>query len=727
MTTIDTVAQRTEKFKISTDLSIVWVSRPLTYGKASPPRPCVHHVIVLDCSGSMWDSHPKMRKQLSEKLFTLVSEGDSVSVVWFSGRGESGVAIELAQLPTLREVAAMQKLFERWIKPIGLTGFKEPLADVRALLGRTSKRGEAVSLFFLSDGCDNQWPREEIMKEIDLLAPMLMAATIVEYGYYADRALLAKMAERFGGAHVFAEDFVKFEPTLQSALLGHVDVGPRADAAVGGALGGVAYHLGEDHLHVYDAAGGMISVAEAVLEGGGVWYLTKDATSALPFITPGTSAIYTSALYAALAVFSTRMMPEVIYPILRQLSDVRFVRRYGSLFGKQAYTEFMVEAEAAAYDTTLRGIEGIDPLAVPADDAFTVLDLLEMLSSNPDCKLLLDDPRFRYSRISRKRLDATEGEKLKFVGDAQPGGYQVSNLTWNEDRANVSVLVKREGVVDLGGRLPFAGKVPQSFPTFVYRNYAIVADGMRNVDTLIIRAPRAVLDELYANGVDLNATDSLESGARAEIKLEGMPVLNRAKVARISAKSLFTKCAELEEKRARLKVFKTYLAEEKRSETWDERYGKEGASWLKEQGLTAWSGFQPPRTKQVEASDYYLGKVLEVKIKGWSSLPSVKDVTSGKSKNAPAQYMALAISEAEGAKASLGPTFQKWVVGAVNMLTAETRALLREIAKEKFAVIVSGTWFSEFKSLEERAVLGLTVGGKPTEVEAVMSEEKVLL
>jgi hypothetical protein len=733
-----------------------YIVRKCIEAPAAPPPEPTHHVLVLDCSGSMAGVHAEMRRALSEKLYTLVGEEDVVSVVWFSGRSEHGVIVERAPVPTLKEVQKLQKLFDRWIRPVGLTGFQGPLADVRKVL--EGRAGEKVSLFFLSDGFDNQSSRAEIMAEIDALAPKLSAATIVEFGYYADRALLTKMAERFGGSLVFAEDFAGYEPLVEAALGEGGQGGPTVDVACEGALRDVSFALYAQSWRVgtFEVAGGKSTVHEAAMGAevvaqavknayyetveelaaayavysaagfGGLYYLTRTPPKGARFVPEATAAMV-SALYAALSIYAARLEPEIIYAILRDLGDVSFIEDYGTLFGKQAHTDFMRAAVDAAFEPGLRLSKGHDRAAVPADDAYTILDLLTLLSTDERCRVLLDHPSFKYSRISRGRDDATEGEQLRFVGLPKPEGYFVDHLTWNEDRANVSILVRRTGTVDLSGRLPFTGKVPEKFDTYVWRNYAIVKDGIRNVSTLVVRVPIAMADTMRVKGCKLEQLSLDGDMATVQITLDRMPVLNRTQVKRAGAKELFAMCASLEELRAKNKVLKAYVTEERRSAAWDERYGKEAADWLRAQGLTEWGGYQPPKTKQSEASDYYMGKLLEVKIKGWSSLPPVKDVISGKAKNAPALWMRAYVQEVEIKKASLGNKFDAWVSAQQKAIQCEVTALIREVAKLKFAVIVSGMGFAEFPDVNAEMRLPIQIAGAPGEAVAVMSEEKIYL
>lgn len=710
---------------------------PDAAAKPQKPDP-IHHILVLDCSGSMTASHPKMRKALSDKLYTLVGEDDVVSIVWFSGKGEHGLVVERAPVPTLREVQKLQKIFERWIRPVGWTGFKGPLIDVHTLLStpvvRADGRAERASLFFLTDGMENQWPRAEVFEAVDAIKPLLSGATVVEYGYYADRAMLSKMAERLGGALVFAEDFLAYEPAVESAIRAGCVTGASIEIDAPGAVRDVVFclHAATERVVTFEAVYGVAKISDSLLEAsgvGGAFYLTKTPPAGTEVVAPGwpMPSAMTSALYAALGVFAVRLEPDVIYPILKDLGDVSFIEDYGSLFGKQAYSDFLTAATDAAFEPALRASKGIDRSAVPRDDAYTVLDLLTLLSLDERSRVLLDHPSFRYARISRERVDATEGEHLTFRATRRDDGYGVKNLTWNEDRANVSILVQREGVVDLTGRLPFSGVVPNEFPTYVWRNYAIVKDGIRNVSRLAVKVPSATLDAMRAGGCQLEVIGVEGDMVTVVVTLDRMPILNRSQVSRASAGKLFDLCAGLTELRARNKVLKSFVTEERRSETWDERYGKEAADWLRMQGLTEWGGYQPPKTTQVEAKDFYLGKLLEVKIKGWSSLPSVKDVGSGKSKNGPGLFMKSILDEVEQKKAALGKGFDAYVAAEQKAVQGKVTALTREAAKIKFAVIVSGSGFLEFPDVAAEMKLTTQLGGKPVEATAVMSEEKIFL
>jgi hypothetical protein len=95
----------------------------------------------------------------------------------------------------------------------------------------------------------------------------------------------------------------------------------------------------------------------------------------------------------------------------------------------------------------------------------------------------------------------------------------------------------------------------------------------------------------------------------------------------VSAKELFAKQLQVETIKGKNKVFKDYLKalEPKTSVVWKNQYGEEAVTWLSEMGLTEYNGFNP-KVKSAESTDFYIGKELDVKVKGLSALPKVSDV-----------------------------------------------------------------------------------------------------
>lgn len=736
---------------------------------------CVNHVAVIDCSGSMSSDLVRLRAALQAKLPSLVKEGDTVSLLWFSGRGEFGPLLEGETVTTLRDLARINGLIDRWLRPQGLTGFKEPIVAVGELIDRVSKKnGHGFSLFFMSDGMDNQWPREDVLAALARVAPRVRSTTIVEYGYYADRPMLAAMAERAGGQLIHADSFDRYEPAFEHALSKSVPDAPRVPVAVpSDAIGGIVFELPGD---------GEI-VAHAVIDGQ---VLVSGATRYLWWLSPAPSSNTNpwvggfaphAAEYAALSLFAVRMRPDVVFPLLRDTGDVRFIRMFANCFGKQAYSAFMEAARLAAYDPSLRLVEGRDSSLVPAEDAFTVLDVLRVLSEDEGARLLLDDPSFQYSRITRKRVDADENlgakdqarvdelsaqmkgeqnaaklreiqaqideildakrEALAFTADPQPDGVEVDSLTLNEVSPNVSVLVRRPGVVDLA---PRAGEMPASlrgqlgegegqvkFPTFIFRNYAIVAHGILNVARLPVRVSPETRAKLSASGVRLE-----EVGDATCVDLSGLPILNRRMVRTVTLRETAELACELVRLRAAQKIYKAYAQEydDGAAIAFTAKYGADAAAWLEEQGITAGGGFNPKRV-QAKATDFILGKELAVKVKGYSTLPPVakvqEKIAGGGKLNGPESLMRSTIDEVGTFLRDYPAKLHKdWVLGKKKANGAQVRAISYRMSQIAFSLIVGQVWFSDMPTIDD-ATVTVPIGGVDVQVTAELREVKIEL
>ena len=113
-----------------------------------------HHCLVIDVSGSMWRDLADIRRAISERLVRFMGQDDLLSVIWFSGRRQAGALLEGERVGDLGEVARVRALLDRWLRPVGLTGFVEPLQLAADLLERHAA-SHAGSLVFMSDGWDN--------------------------------------------------------------------------------------------------------------------------------------------------------------------------------------------------------------------------------------------------------------------------------------------------------------------------------------------------------------------------------------------------------------------------------------------------------------------------------------------------------------------------------------------------------------------------------------------
>jgi hypothetical protein len=761
-------------------------------------RPPVNHMIVLDCSGSMAGDLPRIREQLKRKVPMILQKEDTLSIIWFSGKGQFGILLEAEPVSTLADLQEVNRAIDRWLQPVGMTGFKEPLLAVAELAKKIQdKRPNSVaSLVFMSDGYDNQWDRASILAAAEKAGVGMAATTIVEYGFYADRVLLSQMAELAGGSLVFQQDFDHYAPAFESCLTKLMSSSPKVPVQISNTpVEGVLFSLTGTDLIQYACQNGQVLVPEDLKS---LWYLSgapvgtvMPIQDAIPHSSQDTTDILKAA-FGALATLALKAKPDLAYQILKSVGDVRVIQEFGGCFGKQKYSEFRDHCIRLATGQEQPFKDGWDPNAVPDDNCFTLMGLLKVLSEDEDCRLLLDSKDFQYKRIGRAQVDnqdltdeeaskvqslqasmqgvkdpkvlaatnreiqaildeAAKREALKFTPDPQPQGYEVSKLTFAEDRANVSVLVRKEGVCKLPGDRPEG--VPEDFKTFIWRNYTIIKDGIVNVEKLPVRLPKGVCKSLVAAGLPESCLLAPEGEDREALlkrfrkaaqdrplevvfDLSKLPVLNRAMIQQSKAEHLFRLCWEALKAKAGQKVvgdFKKNLFPQKGSQGLADLYGQAASEWLKEHGLTD-GGFSP-RTKQAESTDQYMAKELEVKIKGFSSLPSMNELTKKmaaatdkKPLTGGAKLMGASYQEAvkdqpalKTASTAATPEVQAYLDKSLTAYRQEARRLMFEIAQAKFVVIVGQVWFQEFASLEENT-LTLNLDGQDILFTAEMRE-----
>ena len=744
----------------------------LTVGSDAPAGipPSVSRIFVCDVSGSMWNDLPQVGRHLKNNISLTVADGDTLTLMWFSGRGQFGTIVEGYRVDDVADLSALHGAIDRYLSPVGLTGFTEPLQAVKRSIGRlrAADPSAAISLVFMSDGYDNVGTRAGVLAAAADLSEDIAAGAVVEYGWHANRSLLTAMAEAMGVPYVFAEDFERFAPMLDAEFRRTVDGVRKRDLALGEApLHDVCFAVRGGTVACYGVLDGRARVPEDI---GMVYFLSarpqggRTGLGAAEFAgSLDARSEDPAGLYAALAILSQRMASGDVLRVLKALGDVRLIRMFANCFGKQQYSAFQAAAVSAAVDARLRWTDGYDPALVPPDDAYTVLDLLSDLMEDEGNLLHLSHPAFAYQRIGRRtetaasRLTADEQAEIAalaaaarsaadldrvqvrmaeiaaakpravtFKADAEDAGVPLSSLTLNETRPNVSILVRREGTVDASGN---GVGLPDRVPTFTYRNYAVIRDGIVNVKTLPVSLTRASHTSLLAKGA---VGEPWVDGAVYELSLERLPIVNRRMVGKVSARECFGVQYELAKARAAQKVFKgfedSYFPKERAAGLKD-KFGEAAAEWLKAAGVTD-GGFSP-KTVQAAATDVYIGRELKISLEGMDSLPKVSDVVkklADRKKLTPREaLMAPAILECQdfvdspiyGNAADPKALLKTWLTDKSKAWVKRSRELTRTLAETKFAVVVGQVWFPEFSSLDEGTLTfvaddGAEITGKAT-------------
>jgi hypothetical protein len=521
--------------QVSPKLSLVSVVFPTnTNSQLTTPRVATNHIIVVDCSGSMYGEINKIRKQLQDKLPKLVKPGDTVSIIWFSGRNEWGVIVEGLEVTTPQGLQNLQRALDRDLRARGLTGFKEPLEGTQALIERvTSRTGiNNHSMLFLTDGYDNEWNTAQVVAAVKPLGITLASAVFVEYGYYANRNLLTKLAEEIGGRNIFSQDFPDFDPQFEAFVTSKQTGKPKREVRLPSAAKyEIAFTVDSEGITVYAVDANNTVLVDP--QADRVFYHSVTPVGKEMSLNESSGL----AVYASLNVLSQRMKSQDVWDILAYLGDVEFIDANANAFGKQKLYAFQNMCLETVLGQRKPYAKGFSDSHMPDENAYCVMDLLEDLGKEDENRFLSENPAFRYNRIGAKKVTAVSKEELAlqvelgeamnhyqqalagpkgpatnkliqeaakvttelglklasaattelvFKPHANEQGTPITELVWNEARPNLSVRVKQTGTIDLSG-VKADHTFPYSVETFRYRNYTLVKDGIVNVKELPVR------------------------------------------------------------------------------------------------------------------------------------------------------------------------------------------------------------------------------------------------
>lgn len=713
-----------------------------------------HHIFVIDCSGSMSSELSTIRKDLCNKISTILKPNDSITIIWFSGQNQFGVLLDDYTVNGPIGLEKVKELINKYLTPQGLTAFKQPLEEVKRVVDKVSKdkKGYLHSMFFLTDGCDNCWPTKDIIKAVSELKDTLNGATIVEYGWYCNRELMSNMAQELGGIHTVSKNFQEYEPYLTKQFTNDNKGKRKYVQLTETPEFGVVFNIIDGDVILYTPN----ENNEVLLNVDGetnIFYFTKNEPSGKLlgdsdyFNKSYLSGSYTkdemlNGLYAALFAFSRRSDYNMVSEVLKFIGDVYLIKQKANTFGTQKITELEQKFVDAINDPKQRFLQGYDPDAEPAEDAYCVLDMISDLMSNEENSFYPQHEAFGYKRIGSKAVSkagkVSEEDKNKLekllkenkLSDLQEAlddvknkqtsdlefNYNntlqpcpISDLVWNEKRANLSVQVLYKGYVMLPKN---SFSLPEKFDTQIFRNYTIIKDGICHTYSLPVSLSKDTFDKLQSN--KLLSGEKYEAGKIYILEFSELPVINRKMVDSLSAKDLFHNEYELVKLQASNSFF-NYLKKklfQNASKGFMDLYGKEATDWLATLGLKDY-GFNPPKEIEKQGEEISVN-TLEVKIDKLNTSVTTKDIESAekkidsKAELTPKELLVEpSINEFRQFQSTLKGTnsdklTEEWLYQKSKNFRAHKTKLMTEISKAKFLTIVGKSWFKEFTDRSQK-------------------------
>jgi len=667
-----------------------------------------HYVFVLDNSWSMSWSVSQMRTDLKNKLSTLVKPKDLVTILTFSSAWDVRTVVAGWDISDVsNDTNILHKAIDEHVSARSLTCFDEALDLACKLISWYSQYN--TSVLFLTDGYHNNWwSRKTVIDIVTALSKLANNFTVAEYGTYCDHSFLCDMVEA-AAQHtvsnlIFQENVRYFEPVLDSFTSWKVFSNLRVEIDVPNSNIPFVFAW-EQRFNV---------VNWKAIVPADIW-----CVYGFNLYEPLQTEEDTDRLYALCFHLAQTRSIDLLYQAIEKLGDMFLWEIVCNSFGVE-FTRATEYIRQCITDKSLRRKKWSQPQwAVPAPDAFCVLDLLSLLQDG-DCMLFPWHKDFSYNVISRKKVqrstlweDGQQPYELKFVNSDPDKGYSLKDLVWKKDRANISISITYRGSVDVS-HVPWNTYWISEVPTYTVRNYAIIADGRKNITTLPVSVDFATYKILFEEWVisDVN----FEEWKIFTIDISNIPVINRQMVAEVSAAKLAALSVDELKLQAGSKVIKYLLKQRwiEKENPYEKIYSEEVTSWLK----SIWfdhNGFNPKMVGQ-ESTDYYVAQVVNCKIAKFSSLPKVEECIS--KWWTPSKDMIHALYNMASAL-----TDEELKQGA-EIIEDSRKKIQKQIATMTFSLIVGQNWFSDYAEWD---AVSIVKDGETFNVSIEVEEENIII
>jgi hypothetical protein len=707
--------------QLKRDLFLVEQEIEKTSG-GTEPEP-VNHIWIYDRSWSMSSSLPRLAEDLIARAEKLPL-GDTLTLGWFSSEGQSDYVLKGFRInDSRRDCDALKSIIARNSSPLGCTCFSEVLAGAESVIGNLSAIHENFALCFFTDGYPvvNNYGREvkAIKSALKAIEGRLSASLMVGYGRRYNKELLADMASWAGGSVIHSENLGDFSVSLSDFVKSSRELDTRIEVSLECPSDcGLAFSLHSQNITLYDQQDGRIRYAPVKRRGNNHVYTLVEklpagsASSAVEVkltdfnVTGGSPAeSMVKAAYAAACICTQKTRTDVALEILGTIGDAELIDDVCNAFTNTEYGRVEAGIRKAMSSPSARFSGGRCTSYLPKEDAFSLLDAIGLLQDDGRAYFYPKHEAFKYRRIGARSVQLDESVSFK----ADPNTRcPMKELTWNSKRLNLSVLAKVDGSVEL---LPGYKKLgfQKRFPTFVWKNYTLVRDGLPNVDVLPASMSRETFHTLKYEGM-IDSSERYGKNKIFLVALDKVPVVNRAAARNLSAADFCGKLWKEWQLKGTIKALKTLRAQEAGGSA-DEGFdylSREQQEFLAAHYITP-KGFSPKMVKE-ESADFYMAKEFDVKIKGVSSLPKLEKVVAkiegNRTLTAAEALLQNGIRKYDKSGVKRQPQIIRlaWFDDTIERTRRKLLAVRKELQETMFSIVLGKKWFDEFSSRENNTL-----------------------
>jgi hypothetical protein len=639
-----------------------------------------NYYIVTDNSGSMWSSIKNLKQTLLATK-QLIGPHDTISLAWFSGYNSFDWITKGASLTTNFDQLIDQSIYSR-----GMTCYTQVLASLKDVVSNvTLLTGNSNSvLYFLSDGWPNSNSSEsDILRLCRELNGKFTTTKIIGYSNNYNRKILLEMADALSGQMSHISDHIELDKSYKAFFENKAKI---KNIAL------------EKKFDLVWQVSNEINI------------LTQKEDNSVDVQDTGEQSELFAINYDELNTLDSEILeePKFVYSLAFALSQrnkanlgVALLRKAGDTGMASFLRKAFTVAQKGQIENDLKNLTVIASLVLQSVEVpkKTLTSFLEEIQTKIG-NIAIDLDKSEYSSVTRS---GTNISKVNF--ETESSHAYITQVISNENRANVSLLTTRMGVIngfideDLAERVEAFNEtaskkiiLPLTAPT--YRNYTLVANGDFNFKKIV-----------FSDGTQIEPKKELDLFEDSTNVVHIKDFVNLSKT--------------LINEKAHASVLAFYIkqnSEQKHATDWRvEQYGVEGAKLLEEMGID-YAGRYAPKKESVpvaEDADYIPFLEIDGYIKGASTVSastSFKKWEKGSKPNVADEIIFPMIEKYEALKGSLSKElFVKTLQTSLEGVQRTVRMLARELSAIKFYLVVTNSWFDGVDKADEFEYDGFVV------------------
>lgn len=720
--------------KIKNNLYLNCKEVELTKQQEEAAEQNLHIIKIIDRSGSMGYQIVSLVDAI--KQFSLELRPDEKTTVgWFSGEGFSDFILKSFSI-TYENKSALNSILDQNKSTVNTTCFSEILNKVENLVKEPMYKNDKFVLYFFTDGYPvvSNYSKElsAIESVLSRLKDKLHYAAFVGCGNYYNRELLGNMAAQVGGSFIHLNAINDSYSSLTKFAESSRDSSAKVTVGVDGQF---PFSISGKEIIQYAPIAGKIEYVPSKTNKNVVFYISdkpaqgSEEVTTLGDLQKGASTnkkdYLIKGIYSASIILSLRTKVAEALDMLGYIGDKNFIDKLNNARTNDEYGIVENEIKSAVFDVQGRGLAGFVPNYLPKDDAFCLLDLVDLLQKDEQAGFFPRHEGWEYSKVTV----ATEAKSdyPKFEADKNQM-ISFDKLVWNSTKLNLSIQAALKGHITLKEghkKLGFASE----YPCTAFRNYTIVKDGFPNVATLFADMSATTFNTLNTIPGLVEVFDSAQLGKKIyKLNLKAVPVMNRLIASKVKSAEPISRITLEETNLAYQQAVLNYL-QKQNAEVLKEAtsLNEKQEAFLLENGIK--NGLYSPPVDKAEPIDFYEATEFNISIKGMASTPKAADVVSKVENKKPltdrekpmADYYQLF-------KSSVGDQPKEvkraWVEKNLEELKAKLHEKRRQVQEVKFGAILGKKWFEEFTSREE-ATYKFTEAGKEYLAEFKIKKVKV--